>query len=314
MARRGSSAVAEPEDAVQTPEGTEEVVDETTTPDTEAAESTPAEDADEVDLSAFESAVAEALEQRDSATGDLPEASISAVQKAYRDLPTGAKVKNRAKGILQAGVKEGMDQKSLPLARANMILLDSLASAGRSTTRVEREPVDPTEAFVGRVAALALADHLVKSNVPEGVADDWTARASELVSASTEAADQYFAWLHSDSEDKGDEPEVSAVVKSAVRLAQGRSTRGARGSVSRAPYAGPKREIGKHISEAFADKQSGDFMTIAELKAFRSEEYGDSAPSPGALTARLFPQSGKCTLEDVTPGTNEQGKKGAYKN
>lgn len=279
-----------------------------------AAEAT-TEKAAEADLTAFQTAVDQAIENRDMATGDIPEADSEAVVKAYRDLD-GLKAKNAAKKVLTEGVKDGMNQLKIDLARGYAKLGEAVQSAGSARTAAEKPPADPTEAFVQHVAALNLAYGLVTSNVPEGVGDDWEARSDKLTEESREGAAAYLAWFTADSESRGDEPEASPVVKAAVKLSQGKSARVARSAAGGgSTYSGPRRDIGKHIAEAFADKESGTFMTIAEIKSFKSTEYGDDTPSPGAISARLFPSGGgPCTLDFVTPGQNKAGNKGATKN
>lgn len=328
MARRGTPMEQE------APEVTEEAAVDTTvtdtptsTTDTEAAtpDAAPAADgsststetpapAPEADLSAFTAAVAAAVDGRDESTGEIAVALVEPVQKAYRELPS-TKERNRAKGTLQDGVKEGMDKLNIQLARAYMQLADSM-STGSTKSAADKPPANPTETFVNQAAALALADVLVKSNVPEGVEDTWFDQVNALVSSSTDAAQQYSAWLKSEAEDKGDEPEVSAVIKAAVKLSQGKSARVPRaaGTSSGSTYTGERRSVAAHILNAFADVESGAFLTIAKIRSTKSEEYGEDVPSAGAISARLFPSSGKCTIEGITPGTSPEGNKGASKN
>lgn len=286
--------------------GAEAPVESTSTPTTE------------VDLTAFEAAVAEAQANKDDATGVPATVFIERVRVAYRDLP-GVKAKNAAKKALNEKLSEAMAAMEPVTARAYFLLGESLAGAAAAAPRAERQPVDPTEAFVQRVAGLGLAYSLTTESVPEGVNEDWNEKVSELVNSSIEGARGYVAWLTSDDEDKGDEPEVSAVVKAAVKLSQGKSAKvGGKtpGTSASTPYTGDRRDIAKHIQEAFADKNDGDFLSVAEIRKFRSEEYGDSQPSAGAISARLFPKDDKpCTVEGVRPGQSEDGKgnKGAYK-
>ena len=79
-------------------------------------------------------------------------------------------------------------------------------------------------------------------------------------------------------------------------------------------YTGERRDIGQHIVEAFADVESGTFLTVAEIRKHDSSQYTSENPaSAGAISARLFPKSGKCTVEGIEPGTNEKGNRGARK-
>jgi hypothetical protein len=274
-------------------------------------ETAPKPAATEADLTAFKEAVQKALPDRDETTGELPVASIEPVQAEYRKIE-GVKGKNAARKLLDDAVIEAMNALDMSLARANMILRDSMsAGSGKS----ESKPVDPTEAFVQRVAGLRLADRIAEQAVPEGVAEDWATKAAALVEESADAVNTYTAWLNSTAEDKGDEPEVPAIVKAAVKLAQGKTAKvGTSGRTGGGSASGERHDIGKHIEEAFADVAPDTFLTVAEIRNHKSTEYGDNPPSAGAISARLFPSSGKCTIEGITPDTNDKGNKGARKN
>ena len=266
-----------------------------------------------VDLTAFNAAVETALKEKDTATGELALAIIAPVQTEYRKLD-GVKAKNAAKKVLNDAVKAGMNAMDIQTARANMQLLDAMtpASGGGTKSSEPKAPADPTEAFAERVAALNLAYNLAIGDVPEGVKEDWETKVGELVSAASPQASAYLAWTLNEAEDKGDAPEASNVAVSAVKLSQGKAA-GRRASGTSTPFTGERRDIAKHIAEAFEGSESGAFLTIAEIRNHKSEEYGDNPPSAGAISARLFPSSGKCTIEGVTPGTNDKGNKGATK-
>jgi hypothetical protein len=72
-----------------------------------------------------------------------------------------------------------------------------------------------------------------------------------------------------------------------------------------------RRDIGAHIVSAFEGLAEGTFLTVGEIRAHRSHEYGDEFPSAGAISARLFPSNGRCTVPGVEPGENERGVRGA---
>jgi len=72
-----------------------------------------------------------------------------------------------------------------------------------------------------------------------------------------------------------------------------------------------RRDIGAHIASAFAGLPDETFLTVREIRRHRSDEYGDEFPSAGAISARLFPSSGRCTVTGVEPGENERGVRGA---
>lgn len=312
MARRSPSNTTEAPEAV-TPEAPEEAVVSTTTEEApevttpDASENTTETPEVPVDLGAFNSAVSEAVSAADTSTGDVPAANIASVLEQYRAID-GVKGKNKAKAALNEGMKSAMNDTDIVKARAYLQLSENM-TAGSSKSSSEKAPADPTEAAVQRIATLQLArDYVV---VPEGVSDDFQARADALVSSSADAVKSHIEWLQADEETRGDEPEASGVVKNAAKLALGKAAKA--GARVGSTFTGDRRDIGKHIGEAFASVESGGFLTVAEIRNHKSEEYGDNPPSAGAISARLFPQSGKCTIEGIVPGTNDKGNKGATK-
>lgn len=331
MARRNSKPVVQSE-TTEAPAEVENTTEEITVTDvtteapvetvvpatTEAPVKAPVAEAD---FGPFQAAVDAALEGKDSATGEVAPAFIAPVQEAFRHLE-GAKNKNKAKAILNEGMKDAMGKLDIQTARAYMTLSDGLTVAA-AHVKAERIPSDPTEAFIQRVVGLRLATDLATSTVPEGVKEDWRDQANALFTTSSEVAIAYLAWSTRGPVEEGaedaPEPEATAFVKAAVKLAQGKSGKigGKAGkSGTGTPFTGERRDISKHLAEAFASKAVGDFLTVSEIKNFKSDEYGDNPPSAGAISARLFPKGGgNCTLEGVTPATSADGKgnKGAVK-
>lgn len=293
MARRNSNKEqAKAESTATAPENTEN----TEAQSTEAA-------APEFDLTAFKDATAEAVNSRDESTGEVPLANIEPVNVAYRALD-GIKPKNAAKSWLEDEMKAAITKLDVQLARAYSMVKDNLSAGTKGGG--EKAPADPTAAFVNKVAAHRLALGLVESNVPEGVdSDKAAAQAEELVTSLKEQVEQYQAWATSTDEDKGDAPEVSPVVRTAFKLSAGKASGGGRVSGG----SGVRRDIAKHIQSAFADVEPGGFLTIAEIANHKSEEYGDDSPSQGAISARIFPQSGKCTVPGVEQVTAEDSPK-----
>ena len=173
-------------------------------------------------------------------------------------------------------------------------------------------PADPTGAFVQRTVVLKLANSLLKPG--EGVTDDWADKSNELFNELKSKADEFLDWYTSTAEDKGDEPEVNPLVKAAVKMSQGKAAKVGSKSGG-AAYTGERRDIAAHITEAFADQEVGTFLTVAEIRKFRSTEYGDNPPSAGAISARLFPggDGSKNTVKGTESDTNEKGIKGARK-
>jgi len=71
----------------------------------------------------------------------------------------------------------------------------------------------------------------------------------------------------------------------------------------------PKGSVQAYVDEAFSTVTPGTFLTVGEITKM------SSAPSAGAIAARLFPRDGSdCTLEGVAPQANADGtKQGAVK-
>lgn len=273
----------------------------TEAPATEAAK--PAETP--IDLTAFIAKVNEAVASRDEASGDLTEEAITSAQTEYRALD-GLKAKNAAKKHVEEAMREAMNRRDISTARAFMQVSDNL-TAGASKG-ADKPPADPKEAFVQRYTALALALELVSAEAPEGV--EVTALA--VTDEQRAQAQALLAYERNEAEDKGDAPESSPVVKAAVKLSTGKAAK-VGGTRTGGTFTGERRDIGKHIAEAFAGVEDGTFLTVAQIRSHKSEEYGDNPPSAGAISARLFPTSGKCTVEGVEPGQNDKGNKGAKK-
>lgn len=308
MARRnkGQDAPVEnnEEAQVEAPEATTENTEQTETP------------AAEVDLTAFQSAVQSAKDEADTSTGEVPEASLAGVTAEYRKLD-GIKAKNAAKRVVGDAMRDAMNSGDFAGARAYLMIQDNalVAAASGGGSKTERAPADPTENFVQRVATLNLASTLSQESVPEGVSEDWGSKVGDLVNTSLEQARAYTTWLEADEETRGDEPEVTAVVRNAVKLSQGKSAKaGTRSGGGGGTFTGERRDIGAHIVSAFEGKDEGTFLTIAEIRNTRSEEYGDNPPSAGAISARLFPSKGTSSMLKVgiRPDT-QNNKKGAVK-
>lgn len=307
MARRKSTPATEAEattDPTTTPE--EESVTTTTESPDEANENT-------TDLTAFKAAVDEAIENRDESTGDIAEAYLARIKEAFNSPEVkGVKAKNEAREIVDEGMKSAMGDSDIVLARAYLaIQKEALVATGGASASKERVPADPTEAFIQLVSGLRLAITLASENVPEGVAEDWADRAKANVAEATEAAQAIFAYDTSE-EPEGDRPEAEGWVQAAVKLALGKSARvGGTRRAAGGTYSGPRRNVQAHIEQAFADKEPGTFLRVSEIVNFKSEEYGDQHPSPGAVSQRL--KSENFTSETVSPTTDESGKLGAVR-
>nr|WP_301280716.1 DUF262 domain-containing protein [Rhodococcus sp. RD6.2] len=83
---------------------------------------------------------------------------------------------------------------------------------------------------------------------------------------------------------------------------------------SAAPRTSARRDIGQHIVNAFTGLEGGDFLTIAEIRKVPSPQYPvDDLPSPGAISARLFPGNGGRTTVPGVVGEIFNGRQGARK-
>jgi hypothetical protein len=323
MARRGNKQSTNQTEGTQpeAPTGTQEGTVSTTTAEAPASTETPAPaegnteaaKAPEapIDLTQFQSVANAAVAEADTATGSIPEGELSKVVAEYRGLD-GVKAKNKAKTWLNDQMKEAMNGDDIAKARAFLQLHESMTAGSSGKSGGEKVPADPTEAFVQQYGTLRLALGLLTPG--EGVDEAWADKAKELVESSTAQAQEYLAWVRNDAEDKGDEPEVSAVVKNAVKLATGKAAKAGGRSGGGSTFTGERRDIAKHIESAFEGKEVGTFMLIAEIRNHQSEEYGTDSPSAGAISARLFPASGKVNLpKGIEPATNDKGNKGARK-
>lgn len=73
-----------------------------------------------------------------------------------------------------------------------------------------------------------------------------------------------------------------------------------------------RRDIGKHVEYVYADLPAGQFLTVSEIVRRPSPEYSGKPPSAGAISARLFPSTGRTTLQGVVPDV-QGGIRGARK-
>lgn len=317
MARRKNTqaeAAAEVENTTtEAPEEAAVTTTEEVAPEVTENESTESTEETVFDLTEFEAAVSAAVAEKDESTGDVPLALVENVTTAYRALD-GLKAKNAAKKHVNETMTEAMNDLDIVTARAYLQISEHLTAGHKGGGGGEKAPADPTEAAVQRIATLQLARDFVV--VPEGVADDLDERVERFLSENADAVKGYIEYLQSNDED-ATEPEVSSVVKNAAKLALGKQAKAGGRSGGGSTFTGERRDIGKHITEAFADQPVGTFLTVAEIRKFKSEEYGDNPPSAGAISARLFPggDGTKSTMRKVglESGTNEKGNKGALK-
>lgn len=339
MARRtGNTAVAEPTDENTATETVEETVTpevtETAAPTEEAApateeaaptegeapaegESTEAADPADFDLGPFEALAAEVAGRADKATGALAEGDLDRVIEAYRALPD-TKVRNRAKKHLQEQVAAGIENLDMGQAKSYLTMHDNMTTAG-AKAGTPRQPADPKARWRQQLEIVTLAYGELFNQRPDDVTEEQVNEIVNGVGSLSEDMGNLRAWHDAEvaeGEEKPEAPKVDDRVQAAMRLVRGGKVtagRASSGGVS-APHDGPRRNIAAHIKSAFEGVEVGTFLTVAEIKAHRSEEYGDDSPSAGAISARLFPASGKCTVEGIEPGTGgDKNQRGARK-
>jgi hypothetical protein len=286
--------------------------------DTEADETIPAQDAPgevtategehivnaapavtpaEIDLTAFNEAIAsviwpqgndddkeiQASESANEAAGGEPDdEGKAAVLEAYTGLE-GAASKREARNVLQSITTQNMDADLFFTAKKSMLLADHIVKAkAAKTPAAPKAPVNPTEGFIDHLASLNLAFQFAASQTPENVDADWQTKYQAKVDEISPAFLQVVA-----TEDRTTENPIFAA---SLKLGARKVTK-ARVSGSSSPregvYSGPPRSILKHITEAFAGQPSGTFLKINEISKFESSEYGSDHPSPGAISGRI---------------------------
>lgn len=271
----------------------------------------------EAKLAEFGAAVTGALAERDTATGTVPEVHISKVVEAYRALP-GAKFKTAAKKSMVERLQDAVNSTDIVQGMSVMNLTKAIESApaGAKAPATPKAPVDPSVKFVDDLTVLHLAYTLRRADVPEGVEVEGENSAFGKVDAKVESlndqAEAYYAWVKSDAEDKGEEPEVDALVKRAVKAAQGRAASAPRATSStpRQSSGGPRRNVKTHITQVFAEYEVGTVLKVAEIANAKTEEYPDGDCSPGAISAALKSDKG---VEGVEKTTDDKGALAARK-
>lgn len=283
-----------------------------TTPEA-PAEATSTTKTEAPDITAFVAAADAAVAQG----GDPAQRDYKAVTEAYRALERTGKA--AATAHANAKMKEALTVLADRDAAVSwMTLADAIKSrpASEKAAKTPREPVNPTESFVERLASLHLAVEVAQSvDLPENLDADWADKLTAKVNEVRESGEitKLIEHRKSTDENKGEAPEVSEVAGKAVRLAFTGATRkvSGGGTVNRT-YEGPRRSVSNHILSAFEGKPSGTFLSVAEIRNHRSTEYGEDTPSAGAVSAAL---NGKSIPEGLTAGKGgEKNTFGATKN
>lgn len=263
----------------------------------------------------------------DEAHGTQPEVSTEdgkELRKAYAELSVRGKAfarsytEDKMRESLMAGGEDAD-------AFTHAIIWNHIGTVqkeGVEKPKAERRAkveVSPAERVADKVATLRLALAYLEANGEDEVEPaEFESLAEEKVDELYGELETYLDWETrelAEGEEKGEfEGELSPLTRDAARLVLKKGRRASSGGGGGAAYTGPRRSPAAHIENAFADKASGEFMTIAEIVATPSPEYGDDKPSSGAIAARLFPKNGSaCTVEGIEPGRNADGKQGAFK-
>lgn len=311
-----STETVEPE-VVETPNSdTTEASEATTeaTPEVDA-EKAAAEAKAEGEYTEYQAVVDTALADRDEATGNLPVVQIEAVKAKYRTL-SGAKYKNKAKNLLTEKLREAVAGRDIILGTAIMALTDAVHNAGPAPRQsAPKATVDPAAAYREKMVILHLAYALGRGHSPEGVdTEAELAKVENTVNELTDAADAYYAWATNTADDKGDEPEVDALVKKAVKasLLKAASRAASTGGTSTPREAGaPRRNIRTHIAQAFdkLGKGAGEILKVAEIAKQETDEYPAGDASPGAVSAALKSEKGVPGFELATDGSGHVAAK-----
>lgn len=196
-------------------------VDETTA--TEATEAVAVEPTEVVDLTAFEEAVLEVVEDPENVSEEATLAARTAYQALGRNGKTAARkhVETAAVDAVMAG--------NLPEAQTLHRLKDEILKPIPADTkpRAPRKPKNPTEGVVAGIVAIQLGYALAVQAAmnTENIDANWQEQVSVLATGEAqERAGAYVAWLLAKQE--GVEPEVSELEKAAARVALGRAPKG----------------------------------------------------------------------------------------
>lgn len=237
----------------------------------------------------------------DAETGNVSDQALEFIINAYRALSGDRARQKEARDAIGAGLNQSVLDGSVEKARA-FLAIDTALKASKPVPASQRVPADPTADFVNRIVATHLASEILRATVPTEVASDWEAKAENLANELVESVREYTAWLATDEDDRGDEPEVSPVVRSAVKMAQGKAPRKPGSGTS--TFEGNRGDIMRHITDAFENEPVGTRLTVAQIRQFKSPNsgYDGRDPSAGAISARLNAASWSVEKTGIEPG------------
>lgn len=263
----------------------------------------------------------------DSQTGEVQAEDMARIVEAYKNLPGGTRVHNKAIAHLAGVQMEALTEHMWAVgARALALITIELKNASKGTRAraeaIAKPTVSPTEAHV----ALAVA-HVLSVNflaVGKDVDPNWGAMVNEKAQSLAEEVGVYRTYLDEKAEydalsdeqkvpfgDGPTAPEVDPIVSHAARLARGRVA-GTRKAATGAPKSGaatpraprdpnsPRGNILEHIKERFAGVPVGTFLKVGEIAKVHTSAYpeGTSLPSGGAISSRIE----KDTFKGAIPG------------
>lgn len=259
----------------------------------------PVEVEEVVDLTDFEAAVSEAIATADESTYTVTDAALAGVRQAYTAL-SGTKARNKAKASLNETLKRGLDNSDLATAQVAMFLTEAGTQAAKAP-KAPKAPKDPRQPYVDRLAAITLGLYIAQLDAPEGF------DVADAIGAATDEANKAFEEAKAvlATEDRYTE---NLLIRAALKVASGKNVRSTASAGS-----GVRRDLGKHITEAFGAVEVGTFLSVAEIRKFNSSEYGEDSPSAGAISNRLQPGSGKPTTIENIKVESRDGRLGAVK-
>lgn len=254
-----------------------------------------------VDITAFIAVVTDAVQGADPDTGTISDVAALEVRKSYQELP-GTANKSAGRKYVNENIIAAMTAFDITTARAYLECQNSIQIKMASSTADKAiTPEARTKIFVDRVVALRVASECITDNPPEGISDDWSHKVEEKFTELLEAV----------RIENKDAPSGRADVALVNKFLNLKNTRAASSSdPAKAVYSGPRRDVGMHIKEVLAKYPEGTFLTIAQIHAESSSQYGPNEVSLGALNSRLFPVTRVSTIAGVEP-VLEGGKKGA---
>lgn len=318
-------------DAVATGDAPAETSPDAATTDAPAEATGPTEEELATLKAAYDDAVKEAVAARDTKLGEVPADKMTAISAAFAALTPGQRKTARVE-VNEAMHHELTVTQEISTARAYVDIKELISTVKTPKATVAAAKVDPTQDWVNLQMAHYLAGSLLKApaDVDANWAEQLKAQLPDVKAQQASVLDFLKArdeWDSTETHPEGATeptmPQVSPVYTIALQIAAGRPTRRVRAAAgsagSAAPraarmpsnYSGPRRSIGGHIAEFFADKASGTAVKVAEIVRYASSAYGPGEASSGAITA-YFDRGNFAATPGITPVTVD-GVKGAQK-